>query len=180
MSLLSRGLYSHGSPERQRRARTTALVRWLGITAVVTVMAGCTSAENIRDDSGRVASAGEWSVFDLRPGDCFGPSSGPGTVETVPLVPCAEPHTAEVFAVIRHPETEFPGVPEIAAYADNACLTALESEFGLSVSDGVGVSYILPTAEGWESNGDRNVVCIVLPGDASTKVGSLVEGTDLR
>jgi hypothetical protein len=178
MPFVSQGLSPQVVYGRQRTAGMKLPSRLLAIAGVVSVMAGCTSGESMRDESGRVISPGDWSVFDLRPGDCFAPlPDAAGDVGTVPLVPCELPHTTEVFAVARHPDSEYPGLEAIATYADLTCLTALETEFGLSVSDAVAFSYLLPTAEGWASDGDRSVVCVVISGEDNLKVGSLVEGT---
>jgi len=181
MSLLSQGWPPRSSLARQDTGAKKAFLRGIAVIGVLSTLAGCATGDNIRDADGRVVSAGEWSVFDLRPGDCLGPlSGGAGDANTVPLVPCEIPHTAEVFAIARYPDAEYPGGAEIAAYADNTCLTALEIELGLSVADGLGISYLLPTAEGWDVDGDRSVVCVVLSDEANPLVGSLVEGTAER
>jgi len=116
----------------------------------------------VRDGSGRVVTAGAWSVFDLRPGDCVGADDSPGgAVDELPLVPCDEPHAQEVFAVVTHPDDAYPGAGAVAAFADRVCLTSLETDLGLSVDDGVPVSYLLPAPEGWDK-GDRDVVCVLV------------------
>jgi len=132
----------------------------VGAVTTLLVLAGCGGDAAVRDASGRVVTAGPWSVFDLRPGDCIGDTSQVlGDVEEVPLVPCEDPHTAEVFAVVDHPGTEFPGFGEVAAFADRSCLGALERERGLSEVDAV--SYLLPSEDGW-AGGDRTIVCVLV------------------
>jgi hypothetical protein len=141
------------------------------------LLAACGGAD-VRDESGRVVAAGPWSVFDLRPGDCIGDVSDlKGDTAEVPLVPCDDPHTQEVFAVVRHPDDAYPGAGAVASFADRACLTVLDAELDLSIDDGIAFSYLLPTFEGWNKNGDRNVVCVlVFPEDAGM-TGSFVLGT---
>jgi len=141
------------------------------------LLAAC-GGSDVRDEAGRVVAAGAWSVFDLRPGDCVGDVSGlKGDTDELPLVPCDEPHTQEVFAVVRHPEDAYPGAGAVATFADRACLTALDAELDLSIDDGIAFSYLLPTFEGWNKNGDRNVVCVlVFPADPGM-TGSFVTGT---
>jgi len=156
----------------RRRATLAALA------AGAVVLAGCGGGADIRDDAGRVVAAGPWSVFDLRPGDCIGDVSGlAGDTDEVPLVPCDEPHSQEVFAVIRHPEDDYPGAGAVAAYADRSCLTALEVELGLSIDDGIAFSYLLPTQEGWTRAGDRAIVCVLVFPDGQGITGSYVAGT---
>jgi len=143
----------------------------------LTLLTGCGGAD-VRDDAGRVVAAGPWSVFDLRPGDCVGDVSDlKGDTADLPLVPCEEAHTQEVFAVVRHPDDAYPGAGAVATFADTACLGALEAELRLTVDDGIAFSYLLPTFEGWNKNGDRSVVCVlVFPADAGM-IGSFVAGT---
>ena len=150
--------------------------RALPLLATALVLAGC--GTDVRDDAGRVVAAGAWSVFDLRPGDCVGDVSDlRGDVDEIPLVPCEEPHSQEVFAVVRHPEDAYPGAGAVATFADRACLTALDAELDLSIDDGIAFSYLLPTFEGWNKNGDRNVVCVLVFPAEPGMTGSFVAGT---
>jgi len=160
-----------GSRDR-RRPRAVVVALTLGL-----LLAAC-GGEDVRDASGDVVAAGPWSVFDLRPGDCIGTDdSFSGDVDEVPLLPCDEPHTQEVFAVVRHPDDAYPGAGGVATFADRACLTALEAELSLTIDDGIAFSYLLPTFEGWNKNGDRSIVCVlVFPEDAGM-IGSFVAGT---
>jgi len=145
--------------------------------ALLLVLAAC-GAEDIRDEAGRVVSEGPWSVFDLRSGDCIGDVSDlAGEVDELPLVPCEAPHTQEVFAVVRHPEDAYPGAGAVAAFADRTCLSALESMLGLTIDDGIAFSYLLPTSEGWNGDGDRSIVCVLVFPEEAGMVGSYVEGT---
>ncbi len=143
----------------------------------VLLLSGC-GGEELRDDAGVIVAEGPWSVFDLRPGDCIGDVSGlSGDVDEAPLVPCAEPHTQEVFAVFRHPDDTYPGAGAVATFADRSCLMALEAELSLTIDDGIAFSYLIPTSEGWDKNGDRSIVCVlVLPEDVAM-TGSFVTGT---
>ena len=95
-------------------------------------------------------------------------------------MPCADPHTQEVFAVVRHPEDAYPGVGAVATFADRACLAAMDAELDLSIDDGVAFSYLLPTFEGWNKNGDRNVVCVLVFPAEPGMTGSFVDGTEDR
>lgn len=117
-------------------------------------------------------------MFDLRPGDCLGDTASlTGDVDEVTLVPCDEPHTQEVFAVVRHPDDAYPGAGGVATFADRACLTALDADLDLSLDDGIAFSYLLPTFEGWNKNGDRSVVCVLVFAEEAAMTGSFVAGT---
>jgi hypothetical protein len=164
----------------------SADVRWkyigrffmAGLAAVTVgaLVTGCSPDASIRDDSGRVTAAGEWSVFDLRPGDCFDALSDSDTAGTIPLIPCDQPHTGEVYFVAEYPDTTYPGAAELATWTDRVCLEDLDQQLGLSVAD-FAFSYLLPTDEGWETNGDRSSVCVLIFDESAPMVGSFVEGT---
>ncbi len=162
-----------GGGDAGKRASRRRL--FAAVLAMVLVACG---GSDVRDDSGRVIAEGPWSVFDLRPGDCIGDVSGlSGDVDEVPLTPCADPHTQEVFAVVRHPDDAYPGAGAVATFADRACLTALEAELSLTIDDGIAFSYLLPTFEGWNKNGDRSIVCVLVFPEEVAMTGSFVTGT---
>ena len=54
-----------------------------------------------RDSTGAIVSAGNVDAFQMRVGDCFndGSTFGDDSVDSVPGVPCADPHDNEVYAV---------------------------------------------------------------------------------
>jgi hypothetical protein len=135
------------------------------------LLAGC-SAENIRDEDGTVVSAGSWSVFDLRPGDCISEFS---SEDMVPLAPCDEPHGQEVYSVITSTEMSYPGSEALAARADQQCLADL-GDLVTQVPEGIPFSYLLPTETTWQKNNDRAIVCVLIfPGGQA--VGSFFTGT---
>jgi len=145
--------------------------------ALLLVLTAC-GGEDIRDEAGRVVNPGPWSVFDLRPGDCIGDVSDlAGDTAELPLVPCETPHTQEVYAIAVHPDEAYPGAGAVAAFADRACLTALDAVPGLTVDGGIAFSYLLPTSVGWDRNGDRSIVCVLVSPDGTDMFGSFVEGT---
>ena len=142
------------------------------------LLAACSGDEEVRNASGTVVNAGTWSVFDLREGDCLLPDPElTGEVADVPVVPCEEAHTQEVFATVEHPAAAYPGAGAVSIWADGACLGELEASLDLTLDDGVFVSYLLPTFDGWNKNDDRRVVCVLVFPDVDEAVGSVVAGT---
>lgn len=159
-----------------RRSQSAVVLRAVATAALsLFVVAGCAS-ETIRNDEGVVVQAGDWSVFDLRPGDCIGGDdlSAPQHA-MVRLVPCDQPHELEVFALIQNPDEAYPGAAELATLADESCLVALPSPFG-ELPEGMGFSYLLPTEQGWTEDGDRVIVCVLVFPDGTAE-GSFVAGT---
>lgn len=145
------------------------------LAALLTVflVTGCAS-DTIRNDAGEVVSAGDWSVFDVRPGDCIKDGVA-GDKDMVPLIPCDEPHPAEVFSLVSAPQTTYPGQGELAAFSDQSCLAALSDLLG-DIPDDLAFSFLMPTEETWVNNDDRAIVCLLVfpSGEA---VGSFVAGT---
>ncbi|NCW48418.1 MAG: hypothetical protein EBV88_02935 [Actinobacteria bacterium] len=170
-------------PQRVTSVRVGSVVRRLlvGVTVLAGVgaSAGC-GGEEIRAESGEVVAPGSWSVFDLRAGDCIDAGDVEGDISDVGLVPCDQPHTQEVFATVDNPETVYPGASELALWADGACLAELRSALGLTLADGVFISYLLPSFDGWNKNDDRTAVCVLVFPDRGSVIGSYIAGTAVQ
>ena len=139
-------------------------------------LAACGGGTEVRSDSGEVIAPGSWSVFDLRAGDCIDDAGAEGDISEVLLVPCADAHTQEVFATVEHPDDAYPGASEVALWADANCLGELQSSLGLTLADGLFVSYLLPSFDGWNKNSDRTVVCVLVFPTRGSVSGSYVTG----
>ncbi len=150
--------------------------RW-GAVLTCLLLVGC-SGDDLRDGDGRVVEAGEASVFELQVGDCLDPGNDvSGEIADVLVVPCEEPHTQELYAILNHPDDTYPGATEVAAYADGACLNELEDTLGFTLDDGLYFSYLLPTFDGWNTGGDRQILCVLVFPDREAVTGSFVDGT---
>ncbi|HSK24914.1 MAG TPA: septum formation family protein [Egicoccus sp.] len=157
-----------------RRGRT----RHAAVAFLLVVLAACGGGESTRNEDGVVVNAGSWSVFDLHVGDCLAPEPDlTGEISEIPVVPCDQAHAQEVFATVEHPADAYPGAGAVAAWADGACLTQLQDDLGYGLEDGLYISYLLPTFDGWNTDDDRNVVCVLVSPDAEGSVGSYVAGT---
>lgn len=149
----------------------------LGVAVGVAALSACSGGE-VRDSSGKIVGPGSWSVFDLRPGDCLNPADDlSGDVSEIAVVPCMDPHAQEVFATVKHPEGPYPGAEAVSLWADASCLTQLEAELGLTLADGIFISYLLPSFDGWNKNDDRTAVCVMVFPDRGSVIGSYVDGT---
>ena len=112
-----------------------------------------------------------WSG-DLEVGDCFSETALAGTL--VDLVPCAEPHEEEAYAVSLLPDGDFPGDAVVDAESQRRCEAAFAGYVGLP-RDETALEYSShgPSRESWDLDADRKVVCTVYdPGTAATS-GSL-------
>lgn len=100
---------------------------------------------------------------DLAVGECF-EDPGDGEVGSVDVIPCAEPHDAEVYYVSRltgGPLATYPGNDQLVQEAEAVCLERFDAFVGMAYADSVlDVAYFTPTRDSWEV-GDRYVVCAV-------------------
>ena len=153
-------------------------IRLIAFLALPLTLLACSGDDDLRDADGTVINPGVASVFELVPGDCLNPEPGvTGEIDDMPLVPCDQEHTQEVFALVTAEEEDYPGASEVAIIADRRCLDALQSELGLSLADGVFFSYLLPTFDGWNTQGDRQIVCVLVFPNQESMTGSVVAGT---
>lgn len=103
-------------------------------------------------------------------GHCLREVPANGTVDRVTVVPCTEPHAAQViteYAFDR--DAPWPGQGEVDTVVAGSCaLTQVE------VAAGVRALTWAPTQESW-SRGDRTGVCLAVT--QSTTTGSILDGT---
>lgn len=140
----------------------------LALPLVALVLSAACSGDDgaERGSDGRIVEAGDVSVYELLTGDCMSPPEEvQAGIEEVTAVPCAEPHTQEVFATIDYelPEDndDFPGDDEIGAFAESACLDPFADYVGVDYIDSsLFLTYLVPTVRSWNEEGDREIVCI--------------------
>jgi hypothetical protein len=145
--------------------RTAASTLLLALAATIAGCGGDDGAE--RGDDGRVLEAGDVSVFELLQGDCLSPPEEvQAGLEEVTVVPCADPHTQEIFEIIEYEPAEegnddFPGDDELDDFAQAACLDPFTDYVDIDYIDSsLFITYLLPTVRSWNEEGDREVVCI--------------------
>ena len=152
---------SRRTPRRRRAAA-------LSFLALAGLLAACGDDDGVsRGEDGRVEEAGDVSVFELLPGDCMTPPEQVSTsVGTVRVVPCNEPHTQEVYALLEFGELEegaddFPGDDGVEAFAQSACLEPFVDFVGVDyVDSSLFITFLVPTVQSWTEEGDREIVCI--------------------
>ncbi len=157
----------------------------LGLAAVVastTLLTGCGviqqflggAGDATRDDTGTVTEGTDnGDVFLLRVGDCIDDTDLGEVVTTLPIVPCADEHTGEVYAESTLSGDTFPGEDAVATQSDEACYAEFAGFVGLEYESSVLNYYpFTPTADSW-AQGDRLVSCVVYDPDVATTTGSL-------
>ncbi len=130
----------------------------LALLVLVVGAAACSSVR--RNAAGEVIERGSMSVFDLRTGDCFDEPAG-NQVSHLMVMPCAEPHDNETFAIFELDDGDYPGVGAVDGIAEEECLAAFADFVGIEYADSeLAVSTFTPTADSWK-DGDRDVVCFL-------------------
>ena len=168
----------------------THSTRWrpiatLAIGAAVVALSACTALgpivpddEPVRDDDGRIIEPNEQTdAFALQVGDCLDDASATGEVQTVPTVPCDEPHDSEIYSSHQLGQSAYPGEEVVVDKAEALCLPAFEQFVGEPYLESrFDFSFYYPTDESW-ANGDREVLCVIYDPEGPI-TGSLEGVTD--
>lgn len=127
-----------------------------------------------RDESGEVTTGGSQIVTGLRVADCIS-STVPTDVEvsSLPVVPCSDPHEAEVFALVTLNALISFSEPKITSEASERCRAAFSPYVGVDYEQSsLEISYLVPTEASWKA-GERGVACLLRAGNAGQMTGSL-------
>lgn len=165
------------SPTR-RIAATAGVALLLGAS-----LSGCSVLKSVlpadkpeRAESGEVIQEGTGSAFDLKVGDCVSDTEGT-TVSDLPVLPCSQEHADEVFYAFELEPGDFPGDEAINAIADERCIAEFTGYVGSAYEESE-LTYwpMTPSAPGWESLDDREVLCMVY--DESGPLTASVKGSN--
>ena len=118
--------------------------------------------------AGAFAAAGAFDEqLGVDVGDCVPEEIAPTMDGTKKLdtVPCSEPHTGEVFALVRDRAGDaepYPGVAEMMRRATQACVDAFPDYVGTTVSRaGMDLMTVWPSPGSWEQEDDRLTMCFL-------------------
>jgi hypothetical protein len=98
----------------------------------------------------------EAAVFKLRVGDCVDTPNA----QIVSVMPCSEPHAAEVFATYALPASAWPGAAAVAREASSGCVARLDGYLNPQLAISLAQSYVYPNKVAWTA-GTRTVICEV-------------------
>ncbi len=155
------------------------------LAATALVLTGCSAVQGFvggvepeRDEAtGEIVEAAQADAFALRVGDCLDVSSTEESevLDSVPTVPCGEPHEGEVYASHALADGDFPGDEAVAAQAEELCYSDFQAFVGLAYEDStLDFSTMYPTADSWQLLDDREVLCVVV--DPAAAVTGTLEG----
>jgi hypothetical protein len=138
---------------------------WLLVFAAIAAFAVLVEMQPEQQENVR----GDVWIEDVRIGDCLARDLDE-EVTLVKLVPCAERHRLETYAIFDLPAGPFPGLDDVDRLAEGGCTQRFEEFVGLSYDDSeFDYQSVTPIEEIWED--DRAVVCLIDTGDMTT--GSL-------
>jgi hypothetical protein len=112
------------------------------------------------------------SVFELNVGDCFDDEET-GSIGSVPIVDCAQPHDNEIYFAFAMTEPAYPGREATSQIAGDGCLAEFEAFVGIAYPDSALEIYPIYPSEGSWSQGDRVVYCALYALDLSKLEGSM-------
>lgn len=105
------------------------------------------------------------SVFSLAPGSCIDQDNlTTGLVTTVRVVPCEQPHSHEVYLKTTvTPADATYDAAKVTSFANQACSDGFKAYVGIAYeSSKYYFLHLAPSAESWNKNKDRDVVCLLL------------------
>jgi len=144
-----------GTPPRRRRSPATILIS--GFAAVCLIGLGAFATVLLLHERSQARPPALPSVFQLRAGDCV--NSGQDGISSATVVPCGQPHDAEVYARFALAGHRWPGGTAIGVQARQGCTARLGGYLNPQLATTVlAESYVFPDRGAWNA-GVRTVIC---------------------
>jgi len=135
-----------------------------------------------RDEQGQVVGGGRVGVSVLRRGDCVVDADDLiGELSSVEVVPCSEPHEAQVFAMFDVPGpagADWPGQETLDDTARRGCTDRLDSVDPAALGEDLGLVFLSPSEASWRNSDDRGVICFISAEEDGTLGGDIVVNPD--
>ncbi len=156
---------------------TLCSLRWLTPLLGVFVLAACSPGEPAID--GRLAS-----VMALAKGDCLNDASADDSIDAIEdyddgvyqvrKLDCAQPHKYEVYHLHRASEGAYPGAEAMSTLASKICEAKFQGFVGRAYQDSeLDFEVLWPSEDGWNTESDREIVCLLTRVDDSPMLGSM-------
>ena len=144
-----------GGPPRRRRSLAAILI--VGFAVICLIGLGAFATVLLLHGRTHARPPALPSVFQLRVGDCV--NSGQDGISSPTVVPCGQPHDAEIYARFALAGHGWPGSAAIGAQARQGCTTRLGSYLNPQLATTVlAESYVFPDQGAWNA-GERTVIC---------------------
>jgi putative regulator of septum formation len=146
-------------PGRRQHSRARTLVLAGSVVLCLAALGGLTTAMLLRGGARAHAAPRLPAVFRLRPGECVNSALNAGSAARV--VPCGQPHDAEIYAAFRLAGRNWPGSAAVGARARLGCVARLGSYLNPQLATAaLAQFYIFPSSGAW-AVGERTVICEV-------------------
>ncbi|WP_205820281.1 MULTISPECIES: DUF2510 domain-containing protein [unclassified Microbacterium] len=136
----------------------------LVLIATVSVPADDDEGAGEGTDPSSIEGADMVPFAELEIGDClpFVDYGDTGQIYELPVVPCDQPHTDEVYFIFDVDDEEFPGDDALGEAAWDGCAAQFDAYVGIAYEDSVLDFYTYqPTETSWARADDRAVQCIL-------------------
>lgn len=131
------------------------------LATLIYASSACGTDEPSRTADGTFEEGGDVRADRVRVGDCFDDQDD-ASVETLPVVPCDEPHDNEIYEVFDLTGSSWPGQDEVERMAAEGCLGPFADYVGTSLAESSLEAFpITPSEQSWDEFDDRQVLCIV-------------------
>ncbi|WP_372967982.1 DUF2510 domain-containing protein [Microbacterium sp.] len=102
-------------------------------------------------------------IGDLEVGHCLPLIEWDEEIYELPIVPCDQPHTDEVYLIFDAPDGEFPGDDELQRLATEKCDAGFATFVGVPYEESELDNYwFVPTEGSWNRWNDRAIQCIAV------------------
>ncbi|MFD6949193.1 hypothetical protein A6A08_05600 [Nocardiopsis sp. TSRI0078] len=121
------------------------------------------TTEPVETETTEPSGPEDTDVFSLFVGDCTNEVTDEGAFSEAPKIDCSEPHDYEIYHSEDLQESgAYPGFDLVSSMAGDVCHAAFEGFVGTApeTSDLRSTPWF-PTEEGWNVQGDREVLCLV-------------------
>ncbi|PFG18231.1 putative regulator of septum formation [Propionicimonas paludicola] len=155
---------------------TAGVLKAFAAGALLTVLAGCTSAPAPVPSPSPTVSSSTSALAKLGPGDCLGAlDDGSFDLAKVASTSCTGPHHWEVSEVVPLTGEDYPGAIDLKQQADADCGTAFADYVGAEPGYSRYLpSYLVPDETAWSDPSSRRAVC--LAGSATEELRASIKG----
>ena len=136
------------------------MTRVLALTASAAALAMTMSACSLLSFGPRT------SAFSMKVGQCVQLPTG-DNITDLETTDCSALHDAEVFHLTQVTEDERPSDSELEDMGGDACLAAFEGYVGIPYEESeLDYTILYPSPGSWEQ-GDREIICFIISGEAT-------------
>jgi hypothetical protein len=135
---------------------------WFLVIVSIAVIAALNSGTDPSNPTASTAAGGDVKVQQLKTGQCLNGLEESSAIRNLPVVPCAQPHEGEVFAVFELADGDYPGDQAVAKLAEDGCVDRLETSAPKAADNpDLEIYFLHPTRSSWRL-GDQGVTCVAM------------------